>query len=101
MNFGRKFARVTAVAAVFAMAPVAGQAQNFINVLTGGTAGVYYPLGVAISKIISDKIKDSRPSVQATKASVENLNLLQAGKGEIAFTLGDSLAQGWAGDADA
>ncbi len=101
MNNGRKFARVAAIAAAFAMAPVAAQAQNFINVLTGGTAGVYYPLGVAVSKIFTDKIKDSRPSVQATKASVENLNLLQAGKGEIAFTLGDSLAQGWAGDTDA
>lgn len=101
MNLGRNLARVVALSAAFAMAPVAAQAQNFINVLTGGTAGVYYPLGVAVSKIFSDKIKDSRPSVQATKASVENLNLLQAGKGEIAFTLGDSLAQGWKGDADA
>ena len=101
MNFGRKFARVVAVAAAFAIAPVAAQAQNVINILTGGTAGVYYPLGVALSKLYTDKIKDSRPSVQATKASVENLNVLQAGKGEIAFTLGDSLAQGWAGDADA
>jgi TRAP transporter TAXI family solute receptor len=101
MNFARKFASVAAVAVAIAMAPVAAQAQNFINVLTGGTGGVYYPLGVAVSKIFTDKIKESRPSVQATKASVENLNLLQAGKGEIAFTLGDSLAQGWAGDADA
>jgi TRAP transporter TAXI family solute receptor len=103
MIFGRKFARLAVAAAAIAYAaiPATAQAQNFINVLTGGTAGVYYPLGVAISKIFTDKIKDSRPSVQATKASVENLNLLQAGKGEIAFTLGDSLAQGWAGDADA
>jgi TRAP transporter TAXI family solute receptor len=101
MIFGRKFASVVALAAAFAMAPAAAQAQNFINVLTGGTAGVYYPLGVAISKILAEKMKDSRPSVQATKASVENLNLLQAGKGEIAFTLGDSLAQGYAGDQDA
>ncbi|MBX3512770.1 MAG: TAXI family TRAP transporter solute-binding subunit [Xanthobacteraceae bacterium] len=101
MNFVRKFARVATVAAIFAMAPAAAQAQNFINVLTGGTAGVYYPLGVAISKILAEKMKDSRPSVQATKASVENLNLLQAGKGEIAFTLGDSLAAGYAGDQDA
>jgi uncharacterized protein len=38
--------------------------------------------------------------VQSTKASVENLNLLQAGKGEIAFTLGDSLADAWNGNAE-
>ena len=31
-------------------------AQGFINVLTGGTSGVYYPLGVAIGKIFSDTV---------------------------------------------
>jgi len=36
-----------------------------------------------------------------TKASAENLNLLQAGRGEIAFTLGDALSDAWKGDADA
>jgi TRAP transporter TAXI family solute receptor len=39
--------------------------------------------------------------VQSTKASVENLNLLQSGRGEIAFTLGDTLADAWNGNADA
>lgn len=77
------------------------RADEFVTVLTGGTAGVYYPLGVALSKIYSEKVKGIRTSVQATKASVENLNLLQQGKGEIAFTLGDSLALAWAGDAEA
>ncbi|MCS6778296.1 MAG: TAXI family TRAP transporter solute-binding subunit [Geminicoccaceae bacterium] len=76
-------------------------AQQFVTVLTGGTAGVYYPLGVALSKIYGDKISSVRTSVQSTKASVENLNLLQAGKGEIAFTLGDSLIAAWKGDAEA
>jgi len=76
-------------------------AQDFINVLTGGTSGVYYPLGVALSEIYGKGIEGSRTQVQATKASVENLNLLQQGKGEIAFTLGDSLALGWEGNADA
>jgi TRAP transporter TAXI family solute receptor len=90
-----------ATAVALAGASLPAQAQDFINILTGGTSGVYYPLGVALSKIYTDKIQGSRPSVQATKASVENLNLLQQGKGEIAFTLGDSLALGWAGDEEA
>ena len=81
--------------------PMTARADTFLNILTGGTSGVYYPLGVALSKIYTDKIAGSRPSVQATKASVENLTLLQSGKGELAFTLGDALALGWAGDADA
>jgi TRAP transporter TAXI family solute receptor len=87
-----------AAAILAAVGAAPAQADEFINILTGGTAGVYYPLGVALSKIYADKIKGSRPSVQSTKASVENLNLLQAGKGEIAFTLGDSLGLAWAGD---
>src|SRR5260370_4125098 len=79
----------------------AATAQQFINVLTGGTSGVYYPLGVAIGKIYSDKIPNVKTQVQATKASVENLILLQNGRGEIAFALGDSLKAAWEGDEEA
>ncbi len=79
----------------------AARADTFVNILTGGTSGVYYPLGVALSKVYGDKIKGARTQVQSTKASVENLNLLQQGKGEIAFTLGDSLKLAWEGNAEA
>lgn len=75
--------------------------QEFINVLTGGTSGVYYPLGVALSEIYADGIEGSRTQVQATKASVENLNLLAQGRGEIAFALGDSVALAWEGNEEA
>jgi uncharacterized protein len=87
-------------AAVVLSAPAMG-AQQFVNVLTGGTSGVYYPLGVAIGKIFSDKLPNVKTQVQATKASVENLILLQHGRGEIAFALGDSLEAAWDGDAEA
>ncbi|MFG1480257.1 TAXI family TRAP transporter solute-binding subunit [Xanthobacter sp. V4C-4] len=89
-----------ALASALALAPVVAKAE-FVNVLTGGTSGVYYPLGVAVSKLIGEKVPDARPSVQATKASVENLNLIQQGKGEVAFTLADSLADGAAGKEEA
>src|SRR5688572_6296959 len=95
-----KSCAAVALLALFAAAPAKAQ-ETFINILTGGTSGVYYPLGVALSQVYTDNVEGARPSVQATKASVENLNLLQAGKGEIAFTLGDSLALAVAGDADA
>src|SRR5260370_12492064 len=92
-------AAAVAVAAVFS-APGA-PAQAFINGPTGGTSGVYYPLGVAIGKIYSDKIPNVKTQVQATTASVENVILLQQGRGEIAFTLGDSLKAAWDGDEEA
>ena len=81
-------------------APARG-AEQFINVLTGGTSGVYYPLGVALANDIGKAMPGVKTSVQATKASVENLNLLQAGRGEIAFTLGDSLSDAWKGNEEA
>lgn len=97
---GRVTAGFAASLAVSLAVATPARAEQFVNVLTGGTAGVYYPLGVAIAKIITDKVPGARPSVQATKGSVENLNLIQAGRGEIGFTLGDSLAGAVAGDAD-
>jgi TRAP transporter TAXI family solute receptor len=96
----KKLAMFAAVVAASAMAAEA-KAQQTINVLTGGTSGVYYPLGVALGNIYGDKIANVKTQVQATKASVENLILLEQGKGEIAFTLGDSLKAAWDGDADA
>ena len=72
--------------------------QKFINVLTGGQSGVYYPMGVALSQIYGKAMPDAKVTVQSTKASAENLNLLQAGRGEIAFTLADALSDAWNGN---
>ncbi|MCX7898399.1 MAG: TAXI family TRAP transporter solute-binding subunit [Rhodocyclaceae bacterium] len=76
-------------------------AAEFINVLTGGTSGVYYPLGVAYAQILGKAIPEAKTSVQVTKASAENLNLLQNGRGEVAFTLGDAFSDAWKGDEEA
>ncbi|MFG0382789.1 TAXI family TRAP transporter solute-binding subunit [Pseudomonas sp. zbq_18] len=86
-----------AAAAAFTASTAAIAAPTFINILTGGTSGVYYPIGVALSQLYGNGIEGSKTSVQATKASVENLNLLQAGRGELAFALGDSVADAWNG----
>lgn len=92
------------ISATFVALLVSGSisfSAEFINILTGGTSGVYYPLGVGLSKIYGEKIKGSKVQVQSTKASVENLNLIQSGKGEIAFVLGDLVKYGWEGNAEA
>lgn len=96
----RRHALLAGSGMAFAAAAGPAVAAEFINILTGGTSGVYYPLGVAISKLFSEHIPGSRPSVQSTKGSVENLNLLQQGRGELALSLGDTMQLAWAGDAD-
>ena len=90
-----------AIAIAAVAAAVAQPTAQFINILTAGTGGVFYPLGGALSNILAARIPGSKPSVQSTKGSVENLNLLQQRRGEIAFVQGDALAFAWAGDADA
>jgi hypothetical protein len=100
-TFMRLNLMAAAVAVVAVLSAPAVRAEQFVNVLTGGTSGVYYPLGVAIGKIYSDKLPNVKTQVQATKASVENLILLQQGRGEIAFALGDSLKSAWDGDEEA
>lgn len=80
---------------------VFSQQQQFINILTGGQSGVYYPLGVALSQIYAKAIPNVRATAQVTKASAENLNLLQAGRGELALALADSVSDAWKGNAEA
>jgi uncharacterized protein len=85
------------LAVVVFVLPVSATAANFINILTGGTSGVYYPLGVALSRLYETSLPGTKDTVQSTKASVENMNLLEAGRGELAFALGDSVADAWKG----
>ena len=92
--------RLLLAAATLALAATA-HAQEFVTVLTGGTSGVYYPMGVALSQIYGKAMPGAKTSAQVTKASAENLNLLQAGRGEIAFTLGDALNEAWKGNEEA
>lgn len=99
--------RITKWLAAFAVAATAvasGTAQadtKFINVLTGGQSGVYYPLGVALSQIYNKHIPDAKSTAQVTKASAENMNLLEAGRGEVAFALADTVADAYNGSAEA
>jgi len=89
------------VTAAIASGAAVAQQQQFINVLTGGQSGVYYPMGVALSQIFAKDIPNARSTAQVTKASAENLNLLQAGRGELALALADSVSDAWKGDAEA
>lgn len=87
--------------ALVSVAAQTASAATFVNVLTGGTSGVYYPLGVTLSQIYGEKIPGAKVQVQSTKASAENLNLLQGGRGEIGFSLADAVSDAWKGNAEA
>lgn len=102
--FRRLRAYSLALAVVASTACGSGSRQDqpqYINIVSGGTSGVYYPLGVALSQLFSKAMPGAKVSVQATSASAQNLMLLEAGRGELGFTLGDSLSDAWAGNREA
>ena len=96
----KRLLAVTAAAALFVGCGVSTP-PTFLTVLTGNTSGVYYPLGVALSQVFRTAIPEANISVQSTAASAENMRLLEAERGELAFALGDVLADAWEGNVDA
>jgi len=51
------FKKITSILAALMFTVSTSNSAEFINILTGGTSGVYYPLGSALTKIYGDNIK--------------------------------------------
>ena len=60
--------RILTVLATGLLLALPAQAQQFINVLTGGTSGIYYPLGVSLTQIYGKAIPEAKSTVQAARA---------------------------------
>ena len=63
-----------------------------ISIGTGGTGGVYYPLGGGMANVLSKYVPGLQATAEVTGGSIDNLKLLGAGKSEIGLTMADS---GW------
>lgn len=93
-------ARFVAVAALVlaAAGPARGQPQpRRLSIATGGTGGVYYPLGGGLANVLGKAIPGVEATAEVTSASVDNIKLVGAGKADIAFTLADTAADGFNG----
>lgn len=60
-----------------------------LNVVTGGTGGVYIVYGAGLAELLNKKLKTSA-AAQSTAASVANMQLIRDGKADLAFTLSDT-----------
>jgi TRAP transporter TAXI family solute receptor len=65
------------------------QAQN-ISVATGGTGGVYYPMGGGLAAVLSKAVPGMQATAEVTGGSVANMQLIGTGKPYIAFTQADA-----------
>jgi len=64
--------------------------QKTLAIGTGGTGGVYYPLGGAVANVLSKNLPNVQATAEVTGGSVDNLKLIGAGKSEMGFTMADA-----------
>jgi hypothetical protein len=55
------------------------------SIVTGGTGGVWYPLGGALGGVIGKYVPNTEATAEATTAAIDNLKLLTAGRAGMAF----------------
>ncbi len=77
-------------AAVLLAAGASAQDKKNLSIGTGGTGGVYYPLGGGLANMISKYLPGFAATAEVTGGSVDNLKLLGAGRSEIAMTMTDA-----------
>jgi TRAP transporter TAXI family solute receptor len=89
----RSTGRFVTCAVALAAAVLAGAAlaqQKTIAIATGGTGGVYYPLGGGLANILSRNLPGYQATAEVTGGSVDNLKLIGTGQSELAFSMADA-----------
>jgi uncharacterized protein len=86
--------RLAALAVLTLAIASPARAQQRLSIATGGTGGVYYPLGGGLANVLSKSLSGVEATAEVTSASVDNVKLVGAGKADLAFTLADTAADG-------
>jgi uncharacterized protein len=73
------------------------QAQN-ISIATGGTGGVYYPMGGGLAAVLSKYVPGMQATAEVTGGSVDNLKLIGSGKPYVAFSMSDAAQEALKGE---
>src|SRR5262245_55675810 len=91
---------VTTIALAVAISVAAGVAlaqQKTTAIGTGGTGGVYYPLGGGLANILSKHLPGYQATAEVTGGSVDNLKLVGSGQSELAFSMADAALDAYNG----
>ena len=72
-------------------------AQN-ISVATGGTGGVYYPMGGGLAAVLSKNVPGMQATAEVTGGSVDNLKLIASGKPYVGFSMSDAAQDAYRGE---
>jgi hypothetical protein len=85
-----------AVALFISAFALVAQAQN-LSIATGGTGGVYYPLGGGMAAVLSKYVPGMQATAEVTGGSVANLQLIGTGKPYLAMTMADATLDAYKG----
>jgi TRAP transporter TAXI family solute receptor len=86
------------LALAFGLAAAAGaQEARQLVIGTGGTGGVYYPLGGGLANLLTRELPNTTATAQVTGASVDNLKLVGAGRADVGFTQVDAAFDAYTG----
>ncbi len=91
-----KFLRILFLALVAALS-LGALAQN-ISIATGGTGGVYYPMGGGLAAVLSKYVPGMQATAEVTGGSVDNLKLIGSGKPYVGFTMTDAGLDAYKGE---
>ncbi len=64
--------------------------QRTLSIATGGTGGVYYPLGGGMANVLSKYVPGLQATAEVTGGSVDNLKLINSGQSEVGFSMADA-----------
>ncbi len=84
---------------LFLVSPGWAQKSLRLSIATGGTGGVYYPMGGGMANIISKYIPYAEATAEVTNASVDNCRLLAMKKADLAFVMADTAWDAFQGQA--
>ena len=87
-----KFRALVAFGAIAMSSVLTADAQQSqqLSIATGGTGGVYYPLGGGFGNILGKELAGVTATAQVTGGSVANLQLIGSGKADICFSQVDA-----------
>ncbi len=85
------------IALVLGISGVSLAKTEFISIGTGGTGGVYYPLGGGIAEVWSKHVPGVQAVAEVTGASVENVKLAHKGETVVGMVMGDVAVAGFEG----
>ena len=74
------------------------QEKYSLSIATGGTGGVYYPIGGGMANILSKYVPGMQATAEVTGGSVDNLKLIATGKPYIAFSMADAGQDAYRGE---